>query len=137
MPFLTIPALVDWTPSDITESDLREYAGRHETGTSAEEAKARGVIVQVVNNKGNMAKHHVFVLFPPGGDIPQCGAEFRSRFYVLKRLVADLWCVDQHGRCLRLLHRPRIRGRTPPAYGPSLAHDFLGLAEPALAHHRQ
>ena len=46
MPFLTIPALVDWTSGDITESDLREYAGRHETGTSAEEAKARGVIVQ-------------------------------------------------------------------------------------------
>ena len=62
MPFLTIPALVAWTSSDIPERDLREYAGRHVPGTSAEEAKARGVIVQVVNNKGNMAKHHVFVL---------------------------------------------------------------------------
>ena len=129
MPFLTIPALVAWTSSDIPESDLREYAGRHETGTSAEEAKARGVIVQVVNNKGNMAKHHVFVLFPPGGDIPQCDATYRSRFYALKRLVADLWHTNQHELSLQLLHRPVINHSNPPAYGPSLACEFLGVPE--------
>ena len=129
MPFLTIPALVAWTSSDIPESDLREYAGRHETGTSAEEAKARGVIVQVVNNKGNMAKHHVFVLFPPGGDIPQCDATYRSRFYALKRLVADLWHTNQHELSLQLLHRPVTNHSNPPAYGPSLACEFLGVPE--------
>ena len=133
MPFITIPALVDWTSGDIADSDLKEYAQRHVGETSREGVEGRGVVVQWVDHKSKhqMAGHYVFVLFPPRGDIPQCGAEFRSRFYVLKRLVADLWCVDQHGLCLELLHRPRIERTNPPEYGPSLAHEFLGIAEPA------
>ena len=133
MPFIPIPALVDWTPGDITEGDLEEYAQRRVGETSRGGVEGRGVVVQRVDNKSKhqMAGHYVFVLFPPGGDIPQCGAEFRSRFYVLKRLVADLWCVDQHGLTLQLLHRPRIEHKKTATYGPSLAHEFLGIAEPA------
>ena len=131
VPFLTIPALVEWTPSDITEGDLVEYARRHERGTSTEDAVRRGVVVQVVHHKGTMAKHHVFVLFSPYSAVPQCDAPFRSRFYALKRHVADLWYVDQHELSSKLLHRPHIEHKNTATYGPSLAFEFLGVAEPA------
>jgi len=131
VPFLTIPALVEWTPRDITKGDLVEYARRHEQGTSTEDAVRRGVVVQVVNNKGTMAKHYVFVLFSPNSAVPQCDAPFRSRFYALKRHVADLWYVDQHELSSKLLHRPHIKHKNTATYGPSLAFEFLGVAEPA------
>jgi len=126
VPFLTIPALLEWTPSDITEGDLVEYAGRHEQGTSTEDAVRRGVVVQVVHHKGTMAKHHVFVLFSPNSAVPRCDAPFRSRFYALKRHVADLWYVDQHELSSKLLHRPHIEHKNTATYGPSLAFEFLG-----------
>jgi len=131
VPFLTIPALVEWTPRDITKGDLVEYARRHEQGTSTEDAVRRGVVVQVVNNKGTMAKHYVFVLFSPNSAVQQCDAPFRSRFYALKRHVTDLWHVDQHVLSSKLLHRPCIEHHKTATYGPSLAFEFLGVPEPA------
>ena len=96
VPFLPIPALVELTP--ITEDKLKKYAARHVSGTSSEERQRRGVAVQWVDHKSkhHMASHCIFVLFPPGSEEPQCDAAFRSRFYELKRLVASLWCVDEH-----------------------------------------
>ena len=40
VPFLPIPALVEWTRSDITEGDLMEYAVQHVSGTSSEERQS-------------------------------------------------------------------------------------------------
>ena len=131
VPFLTIPALVELTP--ITEDKLKKYAARHVSGTSSEERQRRGVAVQWVDHKSkhHMPGHYVFVLFPPGSEEPQCDAAFRSRFYELKRLVGSLWCVDPHELSSKLLHRPLIKHSRPPTHGPSLACEFLGVAESA------
>ena len=98
VPFLPIPALVEWTGSDITEGDLMEYAVQHVSGTSSEERQSGAWPCSGVDHKSkhHMASHCIFVLFPPGSEEPQCDAAFRSRFYELKRLVASLWCVDEH-----------------------------------------
>ena len=90
VPFLTIPALEAWTESDITADDLKSYAVRYSDNNYGLEAKQRGVVVQVVNNYQGMAKHFVFVLFEPGGDVPCCDANYRKDFYRLKRLVGGL-----------------------------------------------
>ena len=137
VPFLTLPALDAWTPSEITADALRAYAERYTDGSNGYEgtAKQRGVVVQVVNYKSfedvNMAKHCVFVLFEPGGEVPRCDANYRKDFYRLKRLVNKLWATDQHALSSALLHRPRLQYSNPPEYGPSLAFLFLKVPEAA------
>ena len=75
-----------------------EYAARHVSGTSSEERQRLGVAMQWVDHKSKhqIAGHYVSVLFPPGSKEPQCNAAFRFHFYEPRRLVASLWCVDQH-----------------------------------------
>ena len=133
VPFLTLPALDAWTPSDITADDLKNYAKRYADGSNryGDTAQQRGVVVQIVNNFQGMAKHYVFVLFKSGGKVPRCNANYRGDFYRLKRLVAELWASDQHALSSKLLHRPQLRHSNPPEYGPSLAFLFLKVPEAA------
>lgn len=131
IPFITISALNAWTPSTITATQIKKYALNYLGEGYHHDAVDRGVVVHKVDHTNEMGTHYLFALFQPGSCLPKAmEATDWARFNKLRQYVTSMWQSDQDELSSVLYHRSRIESTYPPQYRHSLAHDFLGMAEP-------